>query len=125
MDYKEKYEAAKSLYQTANSDQRYVLEKLFPELAGSEDEKIRKMIQSVIENDEQHSFEERRIMSDWLEKQGEQKPVAKKPVFEIGETITDGASIFTIVAIKDEHYIAADGDKVCFYVAHKYYTPFK
>lgn len=37
-------EEAKRLYKTANADQRYVLEKLFPELAESEDEKIRKEI---------------------------------------------------------------------------------
>lgn len=44
MDYKEKLEKAKELYPTANADQRYVLECLFPELAESEDEKIRKAI---------------------------------------------------------------------------------
>ena len=36
MAYKEKLEEAKRLYQTANQDQRYVLESLFPELKESE-----------------------------------------------------------------------------------------
>ena len=32
MDYKEKLEEAKKLYKTANADQKYALELLFPEL---------------------------------------------------------------------------------------------
>lgn len=44
MDYKEKLEKAKELYPTANADQRYVLESLFPELKESKDEKIRKTL---------------------------------------------------------------------------------
>ena len=39
MDYKKKYEEAERLYRTANADQRYVLESLFPELKEPEDEK--------------------------------------------------------------------------------------
>ena len=42
MKQEEKLEEAKRLYQTANADQRYVLESLFPELKESEDERIRK-----------------------------------------------------------------------------------
>lgn len=43
MDYKkEKLEEAKKLYASANADQKYVLESLFPELAEPEDKKIRK-----------------------------------------------------------------------------------
>lgn len=37
-----KLEEAKKLYASANADQKYVLESLFPELAEPEDEKIRK-----------------------------------------------------------------------------------
>lgn len=44
MDYKEKLEEAKRLYELANDDQKDVLESLFPELAESEDERIRKGI---------------------------------------------------------------------------------
>ena len=44
METKEKFEEAKRLYETANADQRYVLESLFPELKGNEDERIRKAL---------------------------------------------------------------------------------
>jgi hypothetical protein len=47
MTREEKLKEAKRLYETANADQRYVLESLFPELAESEDERIRK---GLIEN---------------------------------------------------------------------------
>lgn len=43
-------EEAKRLYKTANADQRDVLEKLFPELMGSEDEKIRKTLIDFFSN---------------------------------------------------------------------------
>lgn len=42
--------------------------------------------------------------------------------FNIGETITDGISTFKIVDIKDNHYIADDGERVEIYMAHRYYT---
>ena len=44
MDNKEKIEEAKRLYETANADQKYVLESLFPEIRESDDERIRKEI---------------------------------------------------------------------------------
>ena len=40
MTEKEKFEEAKRLYQTANADRRYVLERLFPELNECKDERI-------------------------------------------------------------------------------------
>ena len=42
--------------------------------------------------------------------------------FNIGETITDGISTFKIADIKDNHYIADDGERVEIYMAHRYYT---
>ena len=42
MTQEEKLKEAKRLYESANADQRYVLESLFPELKESEEEKIRK-----------------------------------------------------------------------------------
>ena len=44
------------------------------------------------------------------------------PAFNIGETITDGISTFKIADIKDNYYIADDGEKVEIYMAHRYYT---
>jgi hypothetical protein len=74
MDYKEKLEEAKRLYESANADQKYVLESLFPELAGSEDEQIRKELIGFLRNNPSGNYtcEE---MATWLEKQGEQKPI--------------------------------------------------
>ena len=74
MDYKKKYEEAERLYRTANADQRYVLESLFPKLRESEDERIRKDIIVLIKdwwdsvNKDNISTKEQ--MLAWLKKQG-------------------------------------------------------
>ena len=73
MTQEEKLEEAKRLYKTANADQRYVLESLFPELKEPEDEKIRKYPIDVV-NDYCKGSEHDGCIA-WLEKQGEQKPV--------------------------------------------------
>ena len=69
MNNEEKLKEAKRLYQTANSDQRYVLESLFPELKESEDERIRKELirfhKSTIDVD---GIKGEDILA-WLEKQ--------------------------------------------------------
>jgi hypothetical protein len=77
MNYKEKLEEAKRLYETANADQKYVLESLFPELAESEDERIRKALRERIirydPNNEilikEEGISQRQFIA-WLEKQG-------------------------------------------------------
>ena len=83
MAQEEKLKEAKRLYETANADQRYVLEKLFPELKEkeSEDERIKKTISDIllIDSDEIREILDANnvLMQDvdaWLEKQGEQKP---------------------------------------------------
>ena len=63
----EKLQEAKRLYESANADQKYVLESLFPELAGSEDEKTRKEIVDYLKKNLRFEW------ATWLEKQGEQK----------------------------------------------------
>ena len=70
MTQEEKLEEAKKLYKTANADQKYVLESLFPELKESKDEKIRKHLIGVVElyygkTEEQ----EKKDYLVWLEKQ--------------------------------------------------------
>ena len=75
MTQKEKCEEAKRLYETANADQRYVLESLFPELKESEDEKIKEaLIQLVKCNERSGYFVLNNVstgsMIDWIEKQG-------------------------------------------------------
>ena len=76
MTQEEKFEEAKRLYQTANSDQKYVLESLFPELAESEDERIRKVLLNDFKNNCSEYYCEginRDMIIAWLEKQA-QKP---------------------------------------------------
>ena len=71
-------EEAKRLYKTANADQRYVLEKLFPELRETEDEKIRKNLINFLDavwhlgknaNFDEHSKADCAEWISWLEKQ--------------------------------------------------------
>lgn len=75
-------EEAKRLYKTANADQRYVLEKLFPELRETEDEKIRKNLINFLDavwhlgknaNFDEYSKADCAEWISWLEKQTEQK----------------------------------------------------
>jgi hypothetical protein len=74
MTQEEKLEEAKRLYETANADQKYVLESLFPELAENEDKRIRKdliiYLRSILSNKKYGD----KFIEDWiawLEKQGE------------------------------------------------------
>jgi hypothetical protein len=72
MSHEEKLEEAKRLYETANADQKYVLESLFPELAESKDERVRKdliiYLRSILSN---KKYGDKFIESwiAWLEKQ--------------------------------------------------------
>ena len=76
MSHEEKLEEAKRLYETANADQKYVLESLFPELAESKDERVRKdliiYLRSILSN---KKYGDKFIESwiAWLEAQGEQR----------------------------------------------------
>jgi hypothetical protein len=79
MDYIKKLEEAKRLYETANADQKYVLESLFPELKEPEDEKVRKaLIEMVHDTTGDELWVDYNVHKEealaWLEKQGEQKP---------------------------------------------------
>ena len=76
MTQEEKFEEAKRLYETANADQRYVLESLFPELKESEDERIRKELISFVRgvlacHDKPNAERDEKYESwiAWLEKQ--------------------------------------------------------
>ena len=89
METKEKFERAKRLYETANADQKYVLERLFPELAESEDERIRQLLISFVKYDMPDNYSDDFSKEDclaWLEEQGEQKPIDKvEPKLKIEE----------------------------------------
>ena len=78
MTQEEKLEEAKRLYKTANADQKYVLERLFPELKESEDEKIRKELLDFCKNRAEYypndpKYKNISAWIAWLEKKGEQK----------------------------------------------------
>lgn len=94
MDHKEKLEEAKRLYETANADQKYVLESLFPELAESEDERIRKALIEGFKVMKDGSYGECTFSNynipvtdiiAWLEKQCEKKSIEEHDVCKFCE----------------------------------------
>lgn len=75
--YKDALEKATVFYETKSPD-CLILESIFPELAESEDEKIRKAIISFFEtmdDNTTYSFIPKKSIISWLEKQCEQKPI--------------------------------------------------
>ena len=92
MDYEKKLEEAKRLYETANADQRYVLESLFLELKENEDEKIRRVIRGWIYT-RPASFFDNGISKEeilaWLENQGGQKPSMEGTFVNVDEVRED------------------------------------
>ena len=96
MDYKEKLEEAKRLYETANADQKYVLESLFPEIRESEDEKIIKMLVYIVNiTPATVAVKNRQTLLAWLEKQGEQKECT--PLFRVGDTLKKKGKEYTFI----------------------------
>lgn len=90
MTQEEKFEKAKRLYETANADQRYVLESLFPELRESEDEKIRKTLIEYFNaypKDYYGELKKSHILA-WLERQA-QKPAWSEEDEKIYQSIID------------------------------------
>ena len=119
MNCEEKLEEAKRLYESANDDQKYVLEDLFPELRESEDEDekiriailnyLRKMWANCKDNVCGVHIED---AIAWLEKQGEQKLINKiEPKFKVGDWIIGG--IYNkpkqILEIRNEGYVTDRG----------------
>lgn len=111
MDYKNKLEEAKRLYETANADQRYVLESLFPELKESDDERIRKALIHLINEQDGFLTEINGInvkdILNWLEEQGEHKLVDNvEPKFHEGDLIVDNCGyVWKIEGILNRFYI--------------------
>ena len=91
MSQEDKLKEAKRLYETANSDQRYVLESLFPELKESEDERTRKEIIRFIQMEVEDKTVGNKWLA-WLEKQGEQKSQDKSALEPIKEEKVDNAT---------------------------------
>lgn len=105
---KEKLEEAKRLYKTANADQRYVLERLFPELKELWDEIIRKklvdILYKVYANTNYITCAELEEAIAWLEKQGD-KPNNIKSLFKAGDCITNGEYTWFISDVCFNMYI--------------------
>lgn len=70
----EKFKEAKKLYESANADQKYVLESLFPDLKESEDERIRKEIVRFIRMEVEDEIVGNKWIA-WLKKQDNQKSI--------------------------------------------------
>lgn len=93
MNYKEKLEEAKNLYASANVDQKYVLESLFPELTEPGDENVKQKIINLIKKSNEvggwalHKWEADEMLA-WLENQG-QKPIMNVPSREVILSIWD------------------------------------
>lgn len=90
MKQEEKLEEAKRLYETANADQKYVLERLFPELRESEDERIRKELISFLKSpfvNENITDEKVTPWIAWLEKQKERSPLSKDEEYTLARII--------------------------------------
>lgn len=119
MTQEEKLEEAKRLYETANTDQKYVLERLFPELKESEDGTRKEIIKFV--KSRLAGFPECDKFIAWLKKQGEQNHDDKvKPKFHEGEWITNGDYTWKIVEVEPLDYIlqSQDGNIVDDTISH-------
>lgn len=109
MTEKKKLEEAKRLYQTANADQRYVLESLFPELAESEDERIRG---AIIDHLKDNNLTE---WAAWLKKQGQ---IEDKTYKENNESLTSEdknilkAIIYTVKNSGYNHCIGVSNEEM-------------
>ena len=109
MTQEKKIKEAKRLYETANADQRYVLEILFPELAESEDERIRKMLIEFFGkgaecNGSTNGISDKDILA-WLERQGEE-PIgirSRHTTGKLAEIIKDIESADKIEALRTEY----------------------
>ena len=103
MDYEKKYkealENARQEYNTTeNVERKHWLEELFPELAESEDEKIRKVLIELVKCNERSGYKllnnvPTSSMLAWLEKQGELikkvKPILELIIDNVRQVVTD------------------------------------
>lgn len=107
--YDEAIKKAKSLYKASEpmSGCSVILETLFPELAESEDEKIRKEIIDFLKLPHPQFVGKRdhEKWIDWLEKQSEQKSDKVKPKFNIGDFIANDYCFGKVIALTDDAYL--------------------
>ena len=117
MNYEDKLRLAKEALESGSYDEK-TIKYIFPELAESEDERIRKWLIEVVEEVRKSNptnVEHNGMCSEaiaFLEKQGEQKPTDKvKPRFKVGDWITNGIDTKKIIGIelKNEDYLFENG----------------
>ena len=111
MSQEDKLQEAKRLYETANADQRYVLESLFPELKESEDERTRKEIVQFIRMEVEDEIVGNKWLA-WLDKQGEQKPYERKDFISIPFGAIDSEMVNETITIPDGCVATIEGRKV-------------
>ena len=100
------------------ADENLVLEDIFPELAESEDEEIKKSLINFFDNANkcgenpmyEYGVYPEEIL-DWLEKQGEQNPTDKiEPKFHLYEwVVTDKNDVVQIKAVNNGYYTINNG----------------
>jgi len=91
--YDEAIERAKKVLLDCTPEEQKVVEYIYPELAESEDERIRNLIYCLIRDRSdngkllEHNGCSVEKALTWLEKQGEKNPVKFKPSFRVGDVI--------------------------------------
>jgi len=122
MDYEEKYkealDKANVIHKCGNNQIKQIMEKVFPELAESEDEKIRKAIIDFISTYEYPELIDKEVWVTWLEKLGEQNTANKvEPKFKVGDWIISNDKdvhndyrVCKITKIVDDRYYIENGD---------------
>lgn len=107
----DKLKEAQRLYETANADQRYVLERLFPELKESEDERTRQEIVRFIRMEVEDEIVGNKWLA-WLDKQGEQKPIERKDFISIPFGAFDSELVNETITIPDGCVATIEGKRI-------------
>ena len=107
--YDEALKAAIAAYKDEDKHLKATLERIFPELKESEDERTRKEIKKLVQCMHDADPRKRRWIA-WLEKQGgEQKPIVIIPKFRVGDEIkTSNEESLTITKIDEKGYWSND-----------------
>lgn len=109
--YDEALEIANAAYKDDDRHLKATLERIFPELAESEDERIRKEIIQVFKGQIPFTSEEcAKEYIAWLEKQGEHKSIDKvEPKFKVGDWLQyRNAKPFFVEEITKQGYVNGD-----------------
>ena len=110
MDYKKAYKQALEMAREIHRNEygkRFDMERLFPELKESEDERIRKDLIAIFKGEIPYTSEEdakRYIV--WLEKQGHKPTDKLEPKFKAGDWVVDNCgNVWKIEGILNQFYI--------------------